>query len=181
MKNIFTVTGNLIQIEAPGSARKNRIQNDLLWDVNSFLASQYELYTIERCTRNGHLEFERLDRMFIEPVLLSDAEIAYYRGILDPHHKMDDAVFIESCCVENVDMDYAALRNVEQVKCSACSFRNGNTFFRWLVSSAPVYISLFGAKEMRIYVNASGLQEKLEAIVRQYCTPKTSFWARKSR
>lgn len=183
MLNTYLIKGNEIFIEARGNANINRIKNDLIWDINNLLNAQYDLYTFYACRSQTDLEyyfpisgysrkyvaFKKLDNMFIHRTVLSSEEIKYYRRIMDPSMKMNDDVFRESCCIENVDMEYVAIKDINQLLCVDRHFRTTASFTRWIISSAPVYISLFGAKEMRIVINYSSLLEQIKALVLKHC------------
>lgn len=183
MENIYSLINNEIFINAPGSPNKNRIRNDLIWDLNSFLNAHFELFSFF-VTKNPtnfdfyksfltrpkkYVVFQKLDKMFIEKNYLSDTEAEYYRNMLDPLRRMDDEVFRESCSLENVDIEYIAVKNVNQLKGINLESKYASNFNCLIRASFPVYVSLFGAKEVRIVINQSNLFEQIERIVERYC------------
>lgn len=186
MQNTYLCKGNEIWIEAPGDGSKNRIKNDLVWDINKLLAARFHLYRFFLCKEppasafcipvsgffQKYIAFQPLDDMFLQTRVLRDDEMNRYREIMDPSRKIKDDVFREMCCMENVDAEYVAagsldcLSNTEKAGKSMASFR------RHILSYFPVYISLFGAKEMQIVVNQSGLLEPILGIVAKHCVEK---------
>lgn len=188
MRNTYLFKDNKILIEAPGNANMNRLKNDLIWDINNFLSAQYDLYTFYVCKSHTDLEyyfpifglsrkyvaFKKLDNMFTHRTVLSDEEIKLYREILDPSMKMNEDVFRESCCLENVDMEYVATEDINQLLCVDRGFNTTASFNRWIRYSVPVYISLFGAREMRIIVNQSSLLEQIQELVLMHCEKEFS-------
>lgn len=193
MINTYTlVNKDEIFIEAPGSSSKNRIKNNLVWDVNSFLNAKYELYSFEICRKKLKSEnclivpfakdrcvvFQRLDSMFINPTILSDDELQYYRRMMDPHGKMDDAVFKEACCLENVDMQYVAIKNIECYIQNGLSFESNSNLSQWIQSSCAVYASMFGAREIRMIVNHDAIKAQLLAIIANHCKKKEDAYMR---
>ena len=188
MLNTYLFKNNEIFIDAPGNADRNRIKNDLLWDINNFLNIQFDLYTFEVSMKPSnslfcipvssfvkkYVEFHKLEDMFIQRTALSNDDVNHYRELMDPARKMSDDVFMEACCVENVDMEYVATSNLEHLsgvdipeKCRSKKFLNS-----WLISLFPVYISLFASKEMQIVINQSDLLEPIKDIVLKHCMPK---------
>lgn len=185
MLNTYLIKGNEILINAPGNAKKNRIKNELVWDINSFLATQFELYALFMCKAppefticrlvsnfpKKYVAFQKLDEMFIKRKVLSDDELSFYREIMDSSRKINDEVFKEMCCVENVDIEYVATESVDQLlninmQC------NHTTLTRRISSLFPVYVSLFGAKEMKILINRSSLLRPIQRIVVAHCVIK---------
>ena len=187
MLNTYLFKGNEILIDAPGRSNKNKIKNDLIWDINNLLTAQFGLYTFFICsnkkdsffcvplsdTLKKHIAFQKLDSMFVERTVLSDNEVNYYREIIDPSKKMDDDVFRETCCMENVDMEYVATKNFDWLFGVNISCKSMKALNCWITSSFPVYISLFGSKEMRIVINQSSLMESIKEIVVKHCIKKT--------
>ncbi len=183
MRNTYTFKDNKILIEAPGNANMNRLKNDLIWDINNFLGAQYNLYAFHVCKihtdqeyyfpifglSRKYVAFKKLDNMFTHRTVLSDDEIKLYREIMDPSMKMNEDVFRESCCLENVDMEYVAIEDINQLLCIDRRFNTTASFNRWIKYSVPVYVSLFGAREMRIIVNQSSLLEQIQALVLIHC------------
>ena len=51
MLNTYLFKDNEILIDAPGNANKNRIKNDLIWDINNLLTAQFNLYMFFVCKR----------------------------------------------------------------------------------------------------------------------------------
>ena len=51
MLNTYLFKGNEILIDAPGNANKNRIKNDLIWDINHLLITQFNLYMFFVCRK----------------------------------------------------------------------------------------------------------------------------------
>lgn len=186
MLNTYSCKGNEILIDAPGSSNKNKIKNDLIWDINSLLNTQFYLYTFFTCKNppdsviyklvsdfpKKYIAFQKLDDMFIHRNILSDEEINYYRGMMDPSRKMDDDVFRELCCMENVDMEYVATQNCNPLLSIDLAKKPRTSLNRWIISLFPVYISLFGAKEVRIVINQSDLLEPVKRIVVKHCVKK---------
>jgi hypothetical protein len=110
--------------------------------------------------------------MFIQRKSLGSDEIERYRKMLDPTKKMDDDVFAESCCVENTDMEYVAVKDIDKVLTNDVKVKSTSAFMRWLKSSVPVYVSVFGAKEMTIIINQESLQQHIFEIVLMHCEAK---------
>lgn len=129
MFNIYSIKGNEIFINAPGNANQNKLKNDLIWDINNFLTAQFDLYMLFDCKKpydadfyipvsgfmKKYLALKKLDDMFIQRTVLSDDEVNYYRKTADPLRKINDDVFRELFTVENIDMDYIAVENIEQL------------------------------------------------------------------
>ena len=187
MLNTYLFKGNEILIDAPGNANKNRIKNDLIWDVNHFLTAKFTLYTFFVCKQPSnsffcipvstfpkkYLTFQHLDDMFIKRTVLNDDEINYYRAIIDPLRKMNDDVFRETCCVENVDIEYVAAENIDWLLRINIAGKSITSLNRCIISSFPIYISLFGSKEMRIVINQSSLLEPIKEVVKKHCVKKS--------
>lgn len=186
MLNTYLFKGNEILIDAPGNANKNRIKNDLIWDINNLLTTQFNLYMFFVCKKPSnsvfcipvsvfpkkYVAFQQLDDMFIQRTVLSDDEINCYREIMDPQRKMNDDVFRETCCVENVDIEYVATENIDWLLSIDITGKSMTSLNRWIISLFPVYISLFGSKEMRIVINQSSLLEPIKGIVEKHCVKK---------
>lgn len=186
MINTYLLKGNELLIHAPGNANTNRLKNDLIWDINNFLSTQFDLYMFFVCKNSSDsffcipvtnssgkfVAFQKLDNMFIQRIVLDDDEINYYREIMDPSRQMDDDVFRETCCMENVDIEYVAAENFNQLLDIDIKSKPMMSINRWIISSFPVYISLFSSKEMRIVINQSGLLEPIKEIVAKYCVNK---------
>ena len=185
MLNTYVFIGNEILIDAPGNSNKNKIKNDLVWDINEFLITRFDLYAV--CFRNTsdkflcrispkfskkYAEFQKLDDMFIQRTKLSSDEIFFYRGIMDPKRKMGEDVFREICCIENVDIEYVATEKNNQLKNVDITCKSRTTLNQWIASSFPVYVSLFGSKEMRIVINQSDLLGTIKKIVENHCVKK---------
>ena len=186
MLNTYLFKGNEILIDAPGNANENRIKNDLIWDINNLLTTQFNLYMFFVCKKPSdsvfcipvsgfpkkYVAFQKLDYMFIQRTVLSDNEINCYREIMDPLRKMNDDVFRETCCVENVDIEYVATENIDWLLSIDITGKSMTSLNRWIVSLFPIYISLFGSKEMRIVINQSSLLEPIKGIVVRHCVKK---------
>lgn len=182
MINFYCVKDNVILITAQGSSRRNKIKNDLIWDINSFLADRFEMYAISEChspptsayyipiSKNSkkYLTLQKLDDMFFSCKMLSDEEIEYYRSIMDPYRKIDDEIFKEMCCFENIDIEYIASEFDSFDK----DFLPTTLSIRQARSLFPVYVSLFGAKEVKIVVNRSDLLNPIKEIIEKYCVKK---------
>ncbi len=185
MKNTYSFHSNSIVIQAPGSANENRIKNALIWDINGFLKSKFDLYTFFVCKKpveaaicrpylgfpKKYIVFQKLDDMFIKYQEVDDAEIRYYRELMDPLRKMSDDVFAEACCLENVDIEYVAVENIQHLFGIKAQHRL-TTLDSWISSMFPVYISLFGAKEVRMFINNHELIKPILDIVMKYCVEK---------
>lgn len=186
MQNTYLRKGNEIWIEAPGDGSKNRIKNDLVWDINKLLAIQFHLYRFFLCKKppasalcipvSGfppkYIAFQPLDDMFLHPRVLQDDEMNRYREIMDPSRKIKDDVFREMCCLENVDAEYVTAGSLDCLSNTEKTCKSMASFRRHILSSFPVYISLFGAREMQIVVNQSGLLEPILGIVAKHCVEK---------
>lgn len=186
MRNTYLIKGNEIVIEAPGNSNTNRIKNDLLWDINKFLDARYDLYTFYTCAHHEdsdyclpitgffdkYVAFRKLDNVFIQRTELSLDELKYYRAIMDPSGKMSDDVFKESCCVENVDMEYIATTDINYLLLCNRGIKTKAATKRWIISSVPIYISLFGAKEIKIIVNQNDIRDQIIKIVLSHCVEK---------
>ena len=186
MQNTYLRKGNEIWIEAPGDGSKNRIKNDLVWDINKLLAIQFHLYRFFLCKKppasalcipvSGfppkYIAFQPLDDMFLHPRVLQDDEMNRYREIMDPARKIKDDVFREMCCLENVDAEYVTAGSLDCLSNTEKTCKSMASFRRHILSYFPVYISLFGAKEMQIVVNQSGLLEPILGIVAKHCVEK---------
>lgn len=187
MLNTYLLKNNEIFIDAPGNANENKIKNDLIWDINVFLASQFSLYMFSMSKNpldsaicmpissifKKYVVFQKLDAMFTQRTTLSDNEINCYREIIDPLKKMKDDVFRETCCVENVDIEYIAIEHPDCLLNSDMTRETVASLRRKIISSHPIYISIFGLKEMRIVINQNGLLEPVKGIVAKHCVLKT--------
>ena len=187
MLNTYLFKGKEILIDAPGNADKNRIKNDLIWDINNLLTPQFDLYMFFVCKKPSdsvfcrpvsnfpkkYVSFQKLDDMFVQRTIVSDDEINYYRELMDPLRKMDDVVFRETCCIENADIEYVAIESFNQLLNIDMTSKPIISLKRWIISLFPVYISLFGSKEMRIVINQGGLLEPIKEIVVKHCVNRT--------
>ncbi len=113
MLNTYSIHGNEIWIDAPGNSNTNRLRNDLIWAINGYLSTQFDLFAfhVQRKLPEGALYkrissvpvryavFQELDDMFVHPSHLSDEEVEQYRKIIDPLGKMADDVFISGMLV----------------------------------------------------------------------------------
>ncbi len=185
MINNYVFSGNEILINAHGNVNNNRIKNDLIWDINSYLISQFKLYEFFICKKpydavcsvqaskypKRYIAFKELDNMFIQRTILNNDDLNYYRAILDPHRKMNDDVFKEACCMECVDIEYVAIESIDYLLSNKIIGHSIKSLRRWIISSVPIYISLFSAKEVRIIINQSNLIETIQGIVIKYCCP----------
>lgn len=57
MLNTYLLRGNEILIEAPGNSNRNKIKNDLIWDINALLSEQFELYYFLHAGNHLHHRF----------------------------------------------------------------------------------------------------------------------------
>ena len=184
MNNVYSIKGSTFEIVASGSPNRNRLKNDLIWELNSFLATKYDLYsfivkrhvqTTDVCDYSlicGKLiaEFTCLDKCFFSQVIsLSESEFDYYRHILDPKKKTDNDVFRESLLLENTDLEYIAVSNLRDRLLTEEQFKSKTLFHQWIVSVSSVYVSLFSAKEMTIKINEKTLVEPIKKIIKKYC------------
>lgn len=183
MVNKYCVKANEIWIEAPGSARMNKIKNDLIWDLNEFLSNMFELYAVFLSKKpvalalskrvsvfpKKYVAFRELDDMFVKRTVLSNEEIDRYRKTMDPLNRMDDAVFNELCCMENVDIEYVAVENANQLFNKDMADVSLRQIHGYIVTRFPIYVSLFGFKEMKIVINRKELLKPIIAIVSKHC------------
>ncbi len=183
MLNIYSFNDGEILVDAPGDSNINRIKNDLVWDINDFLMSQFDLYMFFVCNQPSnsavcipvsqfprkYVLFQKLDNMFFQRTVLSDDEISYYREIMDPFKKMNDDVFRETCCIENVDVEYVAVEDINHLSHLNTMHRSIVPLSRKIALMFPIYISLFGSKEMRILINRSDLLKPIKDIVAKHC------------
>lgn len=185
MVNRFSITRNRVNIYAPGSSCSNRIKNDLLWDINKQLEEKYHLFSlhITKHVMQGddviacisakglvprYLVLKKLDRMFTEKVSIEDSEAMMLHADIDP--KMDYEVFKESCCVENVDLEYIAISEdtfISDLKMNQGSISKMKSFIK---ANVPAYISYFGNKEITMLFNDVQMQSAILSIVGKYCT-----------
>ncbi len=93
---------------------------------------------------------------------------------MDPLRKMDDDVFTEICCMENVDIEYVATENIEWLSSVNISVKPFRPLNQRIYSLFPVYISLFSFKEMRIILNKTDLIDPIMSIVEKYCEKNIS-------
>ena len=103
---------------------------------------------------------------------MSDKEVEQYRKIMDPLGKMADDVFEDACCMENVDLEYIAVSDTDQLLNADLTCRSVKAFERKVRSAFLVYVSIFGAKEMRLTIRQDGLLEPIQSIVKRYCINK---------
>lgn len=183
--NTCLFNGNEILIEAPGDSNSNIIKSNLIWDINSFLSNQFDLYVYYLCrtvpTRNSYrllskfpkkyIAFHKLDNIFIQPQTISDKELNYYRKIADPLRKIDDDVFKEALLVENADIEYVAVERLEQLMSLELSGKR-KKINQQIISFVPVYISLFGAKEIHMVINREDLLKSVQDICVRHCINK---------
>ncbi len=182
MLNTYLFSGNKILVNAPGNSSKNRIKNALLWDINTYLSAKLDLYMFF-VSKNSPapllcvplpspskkvLAFQPLDDMYIVPQALPKTEIAHYRSIMDPKRKIDDDVFREMCHTETADIEYIAAESTQQLL-SIDVPRSRRALRRQIAASFPVYVSIFGSKELEIVVNCDSLIGPIQAIVRKHC------------
>lgn len=186
MLNTYTFKENEILIEAPGSANYNRLKNDLIWEINSYLSKRYALYMFFLCKSQPvedtffsllglsrkYIAFQKLDSRFINRCVKTEEEITCYRTILDPLKKMTEDVFYEACCMENVDMQYVAIEDIGIFTRRDITFKSAASFNRWVTSTMPVYVSLFGAREMKIVINCNDVKDDINRIVFRHCSKK---------
>ena len=183
MQNFYSFKDNEIFINAPGKTNKNRIKNYLIWDINGFLATEFDLYMFFICKKPSdsllcmstsgvnkkYLVFQKLDDMFLHPKTLSDEELIIYRKTIDPLRRMNDDVFREACSLENADIEYVAVNRADQLLNIDLTCKSITSLKRRIVSVFPVYISLFGAKEIRIVINHNDLLAPIKSIVEKHC------------
>jgi len=194
MVNFYRENENGFYIEAPGSINQNRIKNDLIWDINRCLNQRYCLYEFfprkdyfnsfsKLCRSTSVYEpkwkcifkpkwkciLEPLDDMFIDPREMSKEEVESFRQILDPKRKIQSDVFYESLCMENVDLDYIAIKKCDVDAYIEPEFKSKVSLYRWMESSAPISVSLFSAKEVQIFINEMDLFEAVKEIVFKHC------------
>ena len=105
--------------------------------------------------------FQELDDMFVHPTHLSDEEVEQYRKTMELLGKMADDVFADACRMENVDLEYIAASDTDQLLNADLTCR-----------SVKAFVSLFGAKEMRLTIHQDGLLEPIHSIVKRYCINK---------
>ena len=103
---------------------------------------------------------------------MSDKEVEQYRKIMDPLGKMADDVFEDACCMENVDLEYIAVSDTDQLLNADLTCRSVKAFERKVRSAFPVYVSILGAKEMLLTIRQDGLLEPIQSIVKRYCINK---------
>ena len=99
-------------------------------------------------------------------------EVEQYRKIMDPLGKMADDVFADACRMENVDLEYIAVSDTDQLLNADLTCRSVKAFECKVRSVFPAYVSLFGAKEMRLTIHQDGLLEPIHSIVKRYCINK---------
>ena len=183
MLNIYSLKDNEILIHAPGNSNKNRIKNDLIWDINNLLTIKFDLYEFFLCKKpfdsiiskpistfpKRYVAFQKLDNMFIMRTALDDDEINKYRKTLDPFKEMSDDVFKEACCLENVDIEYIAIESIDYLTNFDIESNSIKSFKINMISLFPVYVSMFGAKEVRIIINDRNMIIPIEDIVKRHC------------
>ena len=183
MVNTYLLKGNEVLIEAPGKANKNKIKNDLVWDLNEFLISKFDLYMFftSRKTSDSffcvpiskffekYLVFHKLDDMFIRRKTFSNEEFEHYRELMDPLKRMNDDVFRETCCMENVDIEYIAIEDISEINNLDKMYKSARMLKRKIATIFPVYVSLFGSREVRIVVNRKALVEPIKDVVKKHC------------
>ena len=186
MFNTYSIHGNEIWIDAPGNSNTNRLWNDLIWALNGYLSARVDLYKfhVQRKLPEGALYkcissvparyavFQELDDMFVRPTHLSDKEVEQYRKIMDPLGEMADDVFEDACRMENVDLEYIAASDTDQLLNTDLTCRSVKAFECKVRSAFPAYVSLFGAKEMRLTIHQDGLLKPIHSIVKRYCINK---------
>jgi len=186
MINFYRLKENKFYIEAPGRTSQNRIKNDLVWDINRYLNQEYCLYEFfpfkeppNSFNRISCLNFifdakwkcglEPLNDMFIYPRELSKKEVENFRQVLDPKRRMQNDVFYESLCMENVDLDYIAIKKNSMNDYAKPLFKTKNSLYLWVESFAPIRVSLFGAKEVQICINEMELYDPIKEIILKHC------------
>lgn len=111
--------------------------------------------------------------MFLRRRGLDEDEMKYYQEMYDPSRNMNDDVFRELCCIENVDLEYVAMDKNDRLKDNEMNGKSLDCPMRQFISMFPAYISLFGSMEMRIVINQDELRERIMGAVLRYCVKKT--------
>lgn len=185
MDNRYSINKDCIKIFAPGSSRTNRIKNDLLWEINQKLGRTLQLLSLHTTKSKAegedvvaciavnsitpkYLVLKKLDRMFIDADLIDEAEARKLHAEIDP--KMDYDVFKETCCVENVDLEYIAVNAEDFLSDLLTKSENISSIKRYIKSTAPIYVSFFSNKEMTLLFNDLEMQKHVLPIVEKHCT-----------
>lgn len=88
---------------------------------------------------------------------------------------MADDVFEDACRMENVDLEYIAASDTDQLLNTDLTCRSVKAFECKVRSAFPAYVSLFGAKEMRLTIHQDGLLKPIHSIVKRYCMARKPF------
>lgn len=196
MDNRYSINKDCIKIFAPGSSRANRIKNDLLWEINQELGKTFQLLSLHttkskvegedvvaciavKSITPKYLVLKKLDRMFIDADSIDEAEARKLHAEIDP--KMDYDVFKETCCVENVDMEYIAVNEDVFLRDLMAKSDSISSIKRYIKSTAPIYVSFFSNKEMTLLFNDLAMQKHVLPIVEKHCFKQTKSLNNKER
>lgn len=185
MDNRYSINKDCIKIFAPGSSRTSRIKNDLLWEINQKLGRTFQLLSLHTTKSKvegenvvacisvksiipKYLVLKKLDRMFIDTDSIDEAEARKLHAEIDP--QMDYDVFKETCCVENVDMEYIAVNEDVFLRDLMAKSDSISSIKRYIKSTAPIYVSFFSNKEMTLLFNDLEMQKHVLPIVEKHCT-----------
>ena len=182
--NKFVTNGNEIYVYAPGNANSNKLKNELIWDINNALSEDLHLFWVSKRNHHGkslksilescyspkiNVVFSELDQSLLKPKAMNKEDILNYKKLVDPKGRIEDDVFFELCCLENVDIEYIATQSPLSAQQKSISFRSVSSYNKWLISSFPVYVSLFGATEMRIIINDPKYSDLVITLVEKHC------------
>ena len=196
MDNRYSINKNCIKIFAPGSSRTNRVKNDLLWEINQELVKTFQLLSLHttkskvegedvvacisvKSIPSKYLVLKKLNRMFIDTDSIEDAEARKLHAEIDP--KMDYDVFKETCCVENVDLEYIAVNAEDFLSDLLTKSESISSIKRYIKSTAPIYVSFFSNKEMTLLFNDLAMQKHVLPIAEKHCTRNSKSLANKER
>ncbi len=180
MINSVRIKDNEILVVAEGSTNRNRIKNIIIWKLNSMLSLKYNLFQFFISKRSNDdysfpfsiglhqrfIVFKELDKLFIEKQTVSETDILQYKQAIDPKNKISDDVFYEMCCLENVDIEYVAIKSLKEFSNISLKFKNKKFFQEWIESEFPVYVSLFSSREVKIVVNDDTIFNDIVLLVK---------------
>ncbi len=190
MKNYYYNGHDSIILSTRRSIREksaDRIKNDLLWDINTYLNKRFELYDFSESIRpqwvnsyvkaipmndfgDKKLYIFNLDKIFINRVVIDEDEIRQQHDIIDP--KMDYEYFKEWYAVETVDIEYFAVKSLQEFELGFQKYNKGASrkkIIQTIKLIADVYVSMYDSCNMELHFNDNNVKDDILSIVMAHC------------
>ena len=197
MINYYYIDSNSLTISTETSNNKrnrNRIKNNLLWEINSYLSKRFELYDFSvdrrprifnryiesipiKSFRKNMLNLYKLDETLVTPVVVDDIEIREQHKIIDP--ELDYECFKKWYTVETIDIEYFATEDLKNFKKTFIKDLKGTSrkdIIKTLKEIADVYISMHDSSGMELFFNERKAIEDVLSIVKAHCKQSNVKW-----